>query len=86
MMNTNPQTNFPKREAARARMEANAPKYRLDIWDATEKRITISKAFLTASDRNTYLHTNCIERNAKHYHKDTKGRLDMSLEYIVKQS
>ena len=79
-------TITPKRDAAKARMQALAPKFKIDVWDNREKGITTRKAFLTNADRNTFQHTNCIQRGHRYFHKDSKGRLDMELEYLVKQS
>jgi len=77
-------TRTPKRDAARERMKALAPQFKVNVWDNREKGITTRKAFLTNSDRNTFLHTNCIQRGLRYFHKDSKGRLDMELEYLVK--
>ncbi len=86
MIDTRTQTNFPKRERARARMIALEPKFKVTAYDSRERRVTHKKTFLTERDAQAFLNYNCIKRGLRYYHKNEKGMLDMELEYSLKKN
>ena len=68
------------------RLNGSAKPFRIEVWDAREKRTTHSLSFVTKYEAQDYLNRNTLKRATGYYHKDTKGRLDMELEYTLKNN
>ena len=67
------------------RINGNARPYTVSVWDAREKRTTHTMKFITQYEAEDYLKRMTIKRNSRHYHKDSKGLLDMELEYTLRK-
>ena len=75
-----------KHRANMQRINESARPFTVNVWDAREKRITRNYRFITKYEAQEYLRRMTITKNRRHYHKGEFGRLDMELEYTLKNN
>ena len=68
------------------RLNGSARPFIITAYDYQEKCITHRLSFITRYEAQDYLTRNTIKKGNEYYHKDSQGRLDMQLEYTLKNN
>ena len=81
-----PRKTIQERRELMHKLNGSAKPFTISVFDSYEKRATHSFSFVTKFEADSFLNRNAMKRDTGYYHKDTNGKLDMSLKYTLKNN